>query len=169
MKNHLFLAVALTLFLFANLARAQDSGFIDTYDDWSAFAVKQEGAQVCYLGSEPLKSEGNYKKRGTVLFLVTHRPKDKSMNVVNFQAGYVFKNGSEVSLLIGGQTYALFTQSGDAWAKDTKTDSAIVQSMIKGAQMIVKGTSSLGTLTTDTFSLKGFSAAYKAASKACNL
>ena len=169
MKKILYFTVALLACGLLKTAQAQDTGFIDTFSDWSAFAVTEEGARVCYLGSEPQKSEGNYKKRGTVLFLVTHRPKDKSLNVVNFQAGYDFKEGSEVTVLIGGQSYALFTHAGDAWAKDTKTDSAIVQSMIRGSQMILKGTSARGTPTTDTFSLKGFTAAYKAAGKACKL
>jgi hypothetical protein len=35
--------------------------------------------------------------------------------------------------------------------------------------MIVKGTSSRGTLTTDTYSLSGFTAAFNAISKACGL
>ena len=41
--------------------------------------------------------------------------------------------------------------------------------MKKGNRMVVKGTSSRGTLTTDTFSLKGFTKAYGAIGKACGL
>jgi len=142
---------------------------IDVFGDWSAFAVKLEGKPVCYIGSEPLKSEGKYTQRGDVVFLVTHRPADKALGVINFQTGYTFKEGSEASLNISEESFALFTDDSDGWARDAKTDKAIVQAMIKGATMIVKGSSARGTLTTDTFSLKGFSAAYKAASKACKL
>jgi hypothetical protein len=38
---------------------------------------------------------------------------------------------------------------------------------VKGAAMVVVGTSERGTKTTDTYSLKGFTAAYGAISKAC--
>lgn len=170
MKNRLlFTLCLLVLPLFAAPAGAEESGLIDVFDDWSAFAVKQGGEAICYLGSEPSKSEGKYTKRGDVLFLVTHRPASKAIGVVNFQTGYTFKEDSEVSLLIGGQTYMLFTEESDAWARDAKTDKAIVQDMIRGVNMVIKGTSSRGTLTTDTFSLKGFTAAYKAASKACKV
>ena len=48
-------------------------------------------------------------------------------------------------------------------------DAKLVQSMIRGADMVVQGTSSRGTLTTDTYSLKGFTAAYKAINKACKV
>jgi len=157
------------LLLFPASSQAQEAGLIDVFGDWSAFAIKQGGDPVCYIGSEPVKSEGKYSKRGDVLFLVTHRPADKAIGVINFLTGYTFQVGSDAKVTIGDKTYSLFTDGGDAWARDGKTDKAIVTAMIRGASMIIQGTSSRGTLTTDTFSLKGFTAAYKAASKACNL
>ena len=45
----------------------------------------------------------------------------------------------------------------------------VVDAMIRGARLVVKGTSSRGTKTTDTYSLKGFSAAFKAIGKACKV
>ena len=48
-------------------------------------------------------------------------------------------------------------------------EGTIVKAMIQGARMIIKGTSSSGTQTTDTYSLKGFTAAYKAINKACKV
>ncbi len=150
-------------------ANAQSPGLIDVFDAWSAFSLKQEGKSVCYIGSEPIKSDGKYSKRGDVLFLVTHRPADKQTGVINFQAGYPFKAGTDVKLILGDTSYSLFTNGQDAWALDAKSDQAIVRALIKGAIMILKGTSTRGTKTTDTFSLKGFTAAYKAASKACKL
>ncbi|MGH6662046.1 MAG: invasion associated locus B family protein [Rhodospirillales bacterium] len=43
----------------------------------------------------------------------------------------------------------------------------MVQAMVKGAQMTVKGTSNRGTVTADVYSLNGFTAAYKAIGQAC--
>ncbi|MBL6933575.1 MAG: invasion associated locus B family protein [Rhodospirillales bacterium] len=168
MKNYfgLFCLFVVTL---SSSGVAQDTGLIDVSGDWSAFAVKLEGKPVCYMGSEPTKSEGKYTQRGDVVFLVTHRPADKAIGVINFQTGYTFKEGSDATLIIGDKSFALFTDEGDGWARDAKTDEAIIQAMIKGSQMVVKGVSSRGTQTTDTFSLKGFTAAYKAASKACKV
>jgi hypothetical protein len=43
----------------------------------------------------------------------------------------------------------------------------MTQAMIKGKNAVVSGTSSRGTLTIDTFSLAGFTAAHKAISATC--
>ncbi|MFO1120388.1 MAG: invasion associated locus B family protein [Rhodospirillales bacterium] len=50
---------------------------------------------------------------------------------------------------------------------DAAVDRAIVAAMKAGKAMIVRGTSARGTLTTDTYSLSGFSAALAAIDKAC--
>ena len=75
------------------------------------------------------------------------------------------RHGAE--LRIGDRKWTLFTDADGAFAADADTDKAIVQAMIKGAKMIVKGTSSRGTLTTDTYSLIGVTKAHGAIDKAC--
>ncbi len=170
MKKILFAIFCLSGVVFTtSFAQSQDTNLIDVFGDWSAFALKQDGGPVCYIGSVPIKSTGKYSKRGDVLFLVTHRPAANANGVVNFQSGYTFKPGIDALLIIGKTMYKLFTEGEDAWAFDSKSDMAIINALIRGAQMVVKGTSSRGTETTDTFSLKGFTAAYKAASKACKI
>ena len=127
------------------------------------------GKPVCFIGSEPKKSRGKYKKRGEAYVLVTHRPAEKSTHVVSVKAGYTYQNGSEVDLIIGAKTFKLFTDAGHAFAYDDKTDKALIKAMVRGARMVVRGTSARGTLTTDTYSLKGFTAAYQAINKACKV
>ena len=106
---------------------------------------------------------------GETYILVTHRPAEKSLNVISINAGYTYQSGSEVDVVIGKTTFKMFTDAGHAFAYDSKTDGAIVKAMIRGARMIIKGTSSRGTQTTDTYSLKGFTAAYKAINKSCKV
>jgi invasion protein IalB len=99
---------------------------------------------------------------------VTHRPAEKSFDVVNFVAGYTYKNGSQVVVKIGKDTFTrLFTDGDKAWAIDDKADKELVAAMKRGQRMIVDGVSSKGTATKDTYSLKGFSGAYKAISSKC--
>ncbi|MGZ8996253.1 MAG: invasion associated locus B family protein [Rhodospirillales bacterium] len=43
----------------------------------------------------------------------------------------------------------------------------MLDAMRAGRQMVVKGTSTRGTLTTDTYSLNGFSTALQSIDKAC--
>ena len=140
-----------------------------TYKDWSAHFVETPKGKICFLYSEPTKKRGNYTRRGDVFVQVTHRPKENIRDVVSFTAGYTFKNDSDVEVEIGDAKYDLFTDNDAAWAKDSKTDGQLVIAMIRGATMVVRGTSSRGTLTTDTYSLNGFTAAYNAASAECGV
>ncbi len=148
---------------------AQEGGFIATFDDWSAFSENEGGKPLCYAASLPKKAEGDYTQRGDTYVMVTHRPAEKAVGVFSVRAGYTYQEGSEVEVTIGGQTFTLFTDGGYAWAEDEDTDRAINVAMKAGKNMVVKGTSSRGTLTTDTYSLIGFTAAQGAIDKACGV
>lgn len=141
---------------------------IGEFKDWTAYTYKEGKNLVCYMASTPKKDEGNYKARGDIYAIITHRPADKSYNVVNFIAGYPYKNGSKVVVKIGTTTFTnLFTNGESAWAPDNTTDKKLVDTMKRGEKMIVEGVSMRGTKTKDTYSLAGFSSAYKAISAKC--
>ena len=158
-------AAAVLLGLFLPSAAAAKVGEIGVYADWRAYT---EGA-ICYMGSEPKKAEGKYTSRGQPYVIVSHRPKDKSLGVIEIGAGYAYKKESEADVAIGDKSFRLFTDGSNAWARDAKTDRALVAAMKVGKAMVVKGTSSRGTLTTDTYSLTGFTAAFAAIGKACKV
>jgi invasion protein IalB len=149
---------------------ASPSGFIDNFDDWSAFSEKENGKPLCYMASLPKKSEGGYAQRGDTYVMITHRPAEKTVGEISIRAGYAYKEGSEVEVRVdSNQPFKLFTDQGFAWTRDAKADLAMVTSMKAGSTLIVVGASTRGTLTTDTYSLKGFTAAYEAISKACGV
>ncbi|MCB1681190.1 MAG: hypothetical protein H6858_06625 [Rhodospirillales bacterium] len=137
--------------------------------DWKAYVLIENGQKVCYMVSQPTKMEGKYSSRGDVYALVTHRPSENTRDVFSYITGYTYKGGSSVSLKIDSKAFKLFTQGDTAWAEDATTDRKIAASIRSGSKMTVEGTSSRGTLTTDTFSLKGSGVAYKAISKECGL
>ena len=161
-----FAWTGLGLVLYVVPALAQGGKLIDVFNAWSAFTEKENGKAFCYIGSLPEKMEGKYTQRGDALILVTHRPAEKSFDVISIQAGYIYHKESGVKVTIGGQSFELYTKGGHAWAK-AKIDRQLVAAMKGGKTMVVKGTSSRGTLTTDTYSLSGFTAAYGAMGKAC--
>lgn len=142
-----------------------NGGSLGAFGDWEAYRDARAG--FCYAGSKPVKQEGRYTQRGDAFVLVTHRPKEKSFDVVSFDAGYAFVDGAEVSVTVGAQTLSLFGQGEQAWARDGGGDANLVKAMRGGAMMVIKGASSRGTQTTDTYSLKGVSAALDAINKAC--
>ena len=148
-------------------AQAAAPQLIGEYDDWAAYSVKDGKGTICYMASTPKKDEGKYTKRGDIYVIITHRPAEKSFDVVNFVAGYTYKSGAPV-VKIGKDSFSrLFTDGDKAWAIDDKADKELVAAMKRGQRMIVDGVSSKGTKTKDTYSLKGFSGAYKAISSKC--
>lgn len=66
------------------------------------------------MTASPETQTGAYKKRGPVHMMITHRPDEKSYNVISFHAGYPFSDGSEihmdVALKKGVETFSLFTK-----------------------------------------------------------
>ena len=164
--------LAPTLVLLAaapRIGQAQEVEYLGTNRDWHAFQYVENGNRVCYMASRPLEEEGDYTVRGDVFVLVTHRPAENSRDVVSFIAGYSFASDREVSVTIGGDTFRLFTEDDTAWARDEATDRRLIQAMRRGADMVVRGTSARGTLTTDTYSLFGFSATYSQIGEACGI
>jgi len=158
-----FFAAAAVIFVMAWDAHAD---FLGKFQAWEAHARTDNGTKVCYAASVPSKSEGKYTKRGDVFLLVSHRPADKMTGFVSMEAGYTYSTKAKITARIGGASFPMFADGELAFAYE---DSPLVEAMIRGQDMVVKGTSSRGTLTTDTFSLSGFTAAYKAASKACGV
>lgn len=160
------------LLLAPGLALAGEPRLISSSGSWAAYEFADGNEKVCYMASQPTKDEGDYKKRGEIFALVTHRPESGAKgekNVFSYLAGYEYKPSSEVTLTIDSRKFTLFTQGETAWAPDAETDNEIAAALRKGSKMVVKGTSSRGTTTTDTFTLKGSGAAHDAISKACGI
>jgi hypothetical protein len=163
------LTLASIILFAAPRAEAAEPKLLGQYRDWEAYSLKENGQNVCYVASQPTKTKGKYKKRGDIVVLVTHRPARKERDVINFFAGYSFKKGSAVEVKIGGQKFSLFTKADTAWARGEKDERAMVRAMMRGRRMVVTGLSARGTRTADTYSLSGFTRAYKRVSKACGV
>jgi invasion protein IalB len=140
---------------------------LGTFSDWTAVVDGSGNKRLCYIGSAPKKAEGKYTTRGDVHFLVTNRPADNVRGEVSVSAGYVYKDGKDAEAEVDGRKFKLFTRGENAWAYDAGSDKAMVAALKAGKQLLVRGTSSRGTTTTDTYSLSGFTAALAAIDKAC--
>lgn len=151
-------------------ARAVAPKLLGTYKDWSALMLVQGGEKQCYMVSEPRKVSPKGVKRGKIHLMVTHWPARKILNEVSVVTGYPYKKGSEVKAAVRkSKTFTMFTSEDRAWANNADEDKAMVKALKAGASLTVTGTSTRGTTTTDVYSLSGFSAAYRAISKACKV
>ena len=161
--------------LAAAQAAADQPKSIGSFSDWEAVTTKDAKGKICYVTSNPKKLDAVVKNRQPAYAMVTHRPAEKSFDVVNFVAGYNFKDGSKAVVEIDNQKLALFTAANTAWAWDNPTaedqasDKKLVEAMRKGTSMTVHGTTARGTETTDTYSLIGFGKAYAAIGAACGV
>ena len=162
-KFPIFFLVSFILF-FGSLSLTKE---LAKFNDWAAFAEGEGKNLACMAVSKPKKSEGNYSKRGDVFAIITHLPGQKKWNEFSVVAGYNYKTNSNPEILIDQKKFQLFTSGSRAWSFSVAEDLKIINSMKSSLKMRVKGTSSRGTITSDTYSLLGFSKAYQKINEAC--
>lgn len=157
--------------VFAQSANAPE--LIESHRDWSVYHYGTGNGEICYILSKPKRQRPAGLNRGRVFFTITHRA-DGTRNEVSLRAGYKFSSKSKPFARIGSKSFPFYTgvQEGDerahwAWMHSPDDETALIEAMKKGDQMIVKGTSSRGTLTTDTYSLLGVTKALAAIDKKC--
>lgn len=153
--------LVLSAVLFTSLAsNAQE--LKGEFKDWAVFAATENGRKVCYATTNASRKTGNYRIRGDVYMLVTYR--SLGTPEVSIDTGFPYKRGSEVTFTINGsKTFKFFTSPQTpqmAWAKDEQMDRTVIEAMKRGANVVTKGTSERGTYAQDTYSLRGFTAAY---------
>jgi len=150
------------------MSTAQAAGFefLGPHGDWDVFADQRQGASVCYVASVPVKAS-HKERRGEIYMLVTRRKTEGFKDVVSFHQGYPLKSPQDVQVKIGGQSFTLFPSGDTAWAYDAQADAALVKAMRAGATLSVQAVSTRGTKTTDTYSLKGISAAHNELRQVC--
>lgn len=165
-------AVSLTLAVAALPAIGQDStNRVAAKTDWSVF-VEQDPLE-CWGVSAPKETVNTRDgrvvavRRGDILLFVTYRPSDEVQGEVSFTGGYPFARGSTVTLEVENTTYELFTDGEWAWPATESDDAKITTSMKRGTTATLTARSSRGTVTQDTFSLLGFTAALDEAERRC--
>ena len=153
--------------IWAAPSAAQDLG---RFHDWRAHYFTEDGNRVCTMWTQPKKAQGDYTRRGEIFALVNHRPAEKRIGIVSFEIGYSFASGKKLAVSVdGGTAIQVPTSGGHAWDDSTEVNRRLVKAMQSGLEMVATGRSQRGTKTVDTYSLRGFTAAYKAISKACGV
>lgn len=166
------LVIATLAVVWAAPAAAQDLG---RFTDWSAHQFTEEGRRLCLMWTQPKKAEGKYSRRGEVYATVTHRPALQEFGIVVFEMGYPFAPDKGLSVSIDGGSAIRIPADEDEdseddsimWHRSPEVNRRLVEAMRGGLEMVATGRSKRGTKTVDTYSLHGFSAAYKEISRAC--
>ena len=148
-------------------AEAQDLG---KFQDWRAHHFAEGKNRICTMWTQPRDARGKYTRRGEIFALVNHRPAEKRVGIVSFEMGYPFAPGKKLEVSVDGGEVTRLPASGSlAWHDSREVNRRLVAKMQDGLEMVARGQSQRGTKTVDTYSLRGFTAAYKAISSACNV
>jgi hypothetical protein len=153
----------LTNFLFFSPAMAQE--LQARFQDWSIFKTERGDKTICYMASTPIKSEGNFDKRGEPFFLVTNV--DNDSDEISTSSGFIYNKTSNVEVNFGTKKYYLFPYKTIAWANDKNDDADIIKEMQKNPEMLVSGVARDGKIAIDTYSMIGFAQGYKKIKELC--
>jgi invasion protein IalB len=139
------------------------------FGDWGAYKATPGGKKVCFALSKPTSAQivPSNKKRDPSYAFVSTRPAEKVRNEVSVIVGYPQKPGVDATATIGAANYVLYTQNDGAWVKNAAEEAQMVDTMRKGAELVVKSQSHSGAKTTDTYSLKGLEQALDKVAEEC--
>ncbi len=138
---------------------------------WSVF--EDSDPRECWAVSAPTETVNTKDgrvvavRRGDVLLMTFFRPGAGVQGQITFTGGYPFAGGSTVNMNIGGTEFELFTEGEWAWPASTGDDAKILAAMKRGSSAVLSARSSRGTITKDSFSLSGYTAAVEEAEKRC--
>ena len=153
-------------------AQAQEStNRVAVETAWSVFV--DGNPRECWAVSAPsetVNTRGGQAvavNRGDILLFTTYRQGGEAAEV-SFTGGYPFAEGSTVEVVIGANTFQLFTDGQWSWAGSPEDDARILAALRGGQNAVLTARSSRGTTTRDTFSLFGITAATDEAQRRCN-
>jgi len=160
-------AVGATALAFAAQAQATTPTQLGAFGDWEAFKATDARGTVCYVISAPKTKEPATARRGQIHFMVSSWPGASIANEPSIMIGYPFKDGSTATVEVGTDSFEFFTKEDGAWLNTGPDEGRLVSAMRASGELTVKGMSRRGTLTTDTYSLKGISAALDKLAEGC--
>jgi invasion protein IalB len=135
---------------------------IGKFDDWTAATNMESGQTVCYAFTRASASTPAMSGRGDVVLTVTERPSLR--DAVAVCAGFAYAAKASATATGEQTTLDFYTAQRSAFARDGH---AAVAAFQKGRQVVVHSPGPKNAQVADTFSLRGFSAAYAAITKAC--
>ena len=148
MKNYLTFLIFILIFAFSTSSHAKvEKG------KWNF--VKD--TDYCYIGSAPIETDLPKDKQRGVTYILVYRINKSKEAIVQITAGYPYKKDQKVGVTIDNAQFDFYSDDDAAFTND---DNKVIFAMKKGIKLTVKGESSLGTKTTDIYTLKGFTAGY---------
>ena len=139
------------------------------YGDWGAYTASPGGKKICFAIAKPANSSTSppNRPRDPAWMFISTRPAEKVKDEVSVIFGYGLKPNGDANIEVAGGSYAMYTQADGGWVKNAAEEPKLVETMRKGQDLTVKGTSAKGTVSTDVYSLKGLSLALDKVGQEC--
>ncbi len=147
----------LVLFIISSGTNALEPG------KWS-FVQEDE---YCYIGSLATESDLPESKSRGDNYILVYRIIGSDQNIVQIEAGYNYNTEKNISVKIDNTVYDFYTVEDSPDSAWTDDDSKVIYAMKKGLGLIITGESSRGTITNDSYSLNGFTAAFNDLTNEC--
>lgn len=159
---------SLSLLASAAIASAQSGPtLLGTFEVWEAYKNSDTRGTVCWAVTQPQTKEPATAKRDPVYFIITTWPKQDIRNEPSIVIGYPFKEGGQATVEVGSDKFNFFTKGDGAWLQGKADEQRLITAMRAASEMTVKGISKRGTLTTDTYSLRGLSLTLDKVAEGC--
>ena len=143
---------------------------VGTYGDWGAYQSVTGKIKVCYALSQPKDRQPAALQRNGAFMFISRRPSNGVKNEISLDMGFPVKeNATNAVAEIGTTHYDLVLKGTYAWVKNPAEEITMMDTMRKGAKLIVKAPSIKGNVTTDTYSLTGLAQAWDKVQKDCPL
>ena len=168
--NPRFLTIAAAAMLGScAIAFAQED--VGTFKSWTPFVQNDPDGKLSFVASQPQDSKysQSISGRDPAFFMITSIPAKGIRNEASTIIGYPFAPNAEVTVDVDGKKFSMFTsesQGDTAWAV-AEQQAALVEAMKAGSRMTVQGKSKRGTISTDSYSLSGVTAALDKATAEC--
>ena len=163
---------------------------VASFGDWGVYQTQAGKGRVCYTLAQPKDRAPSNLTRDPAYAFISDRPSEGVRNEVSFIMGFDVANPAEAaksddkgdkskakaakaapvkeaSATVNDQTFELLAKSTNLWVKNAAKEGQLIDEMRKGAKLEVRAMSKKGNLTTDTYSLAGFSQALERVLKDC--
>ena len=116
--------------------------------------------EYCYIGSLATKTDLSPEKNRGEFYILVYKNIGAPETIVQIEAGYNYKIDADIIVDIDKGEYFFYTTEDIPSTAWTEEDNKVIFAMKKGLSLVVTGQSSRGTVTNDTYTLKGFTASY---------
>ena len=155
---------------------------VASFGDWGVYQTQAAKGRVCYTLAQPKDRAPADLKRDAAYAFISDRPGEGVRNEISFIMGFDVANSADAAAppdpkkktvakeavaMVGDQSFELLAKTTNLWVKNAAKEGQLIDEMRKAGKLQVQAASKKGNVTTDTYSLAGFSQALDRVQKDC--